>query len=171
MKQGKGQRIRNECCRAHAGNIRSLIVIPDLTGIEPQPSGVCREGSPLDAAKIIRRFDPTVPIVFISSSNGFAAGTYNKRRVLYHLRCGTVIEGMETLSWASDKLLPYRCFVQPHRSYLVNLQHADSIEVYETRKYGKYYQIILQNRSAVPITVYKEHGIKQRFLEYQMGKG
>ena len=36
------------------------IVMPDLTGIAPQPSGVCREGSPLDAAKIIRRFDPTL---------------------------------------------------------------------------------------------------------------
>ena len=193
-------------------------VMPDLTGIE--------------VAKIIRRFNPTAPIVFISSTNGFAAESYalkaanyllkpasheklfpvldelleqtlpakdeaalivktkgglekilisnlvfakasnagETRRLLYHLRCGTIVEGMQNLSWACDNLLQYGCFVKPHRSYVVNLQYADTIEVYKVTKKNKLYQIILQNLAAVHIAPGKAREIKQRLLEWQMNE-
>lgn len=64
------------------------------------------------------------------------------RNVLYHLRSGSVAECKEAFSSACDRLLKYRCFLKPHRSYLVNMQYIDTIDNH---------RIIMQNRSSVPI--------------------
>ncbi|MCL1813958.1 MAG: hypothetical protein FWG29_10630, partial [Treponema sp.] len=57
-----------------------------------------------------------------------------------------------------------------HRSYVVNLQYADTIEVYKVTKKNKLYQIILQNLAAVHIAPDKDREIKQRLLEWQMNE-
>ena len=54
---------------------------------------------------------------------------------------------------------------------LITQYRETKIEAYETNIRNKRYQIVLQNHAPVPIARGKEHEIKQRFLEYQMGKG
>ncbi|MFA5523653.1 MAG: LytTR family DNA-binding domain-containing protein [Tissierellales bacterium] len=81
------------------------------------------------------------------------------RNVLYHLRSGKVIECKEPFSSVCDTLLKYKCFIKPHRSYLVNMQYVDTIENH---------QITLQTLSAVPVAQGKAKEIKQQYLNYQM---
>ncbi len=84
------------------------------------------------------------------------------RNVLYHMRSGKVIECTEVFSSVCDKLLKYKCFIKPHRSYLVNMQYVDIIESH---------QITLQTISSVPIAQGKAREIKQQYLNYQMEGG
>lgn len=81
------------------------------------------------------------------------------RNVLYHLRSGKVIECTEAFSSVCETLLKYRCFVKPHRSYLVNMQYVDTIENH---------QVTLQTFSSVPVAQGKAREIKERYLNYQM---
>lgn len=81
------------------------------------------------------------------------------RNVFYHLRSGKVIECREAFSSVCDNLMKYRCFIKPHRSYLVNMQYVDTIENH---------QITLQTLSAVPIAQGKAREIRQQYLNYQM---
>ena len=81
------------------------------------------------------------------------------RNVLYHLRSGKVVECTEPFSPVCDNLIKYRCFMKPHRSYIVNMQYIDTIENH---------QITLQTISSVPIAQGKSREIKQKYLNYQM---
>ena len=81
------------------------------------------------------------------------------RKVLYHLRSGKVIECKEPFSPVCDNLLKYRCFIKPHRSYLVNMQYVDTIDNH---------QVTLQPLSSVPVAQGKAREIKQQYLNYQM---
>lgn len=81
------------------------------------------------------------------------------RNVLYNLRSGKVIECIESFFSVCDTLLKYRCFIKPHRSYLVNMQYVDTIENQ---------QLILQTLSVIPIAQGKVREIKQQYLDYQM---
>lgn len=81
------------------------------------------------------------------------------RNVLYHLRSGKIIKCTESFSSVCDTLLKYRCFIKPHRSYLVNMQYVDTIENH---------QITLQTLSSIPIAQGKTKEIKQQYLNYQM---
>jgi len=51
------------------------------------------------------------------------------RNVLYHLRSGKIIECTQPFSSVCITLLKYRCFVRPHRSYIINMQYVDTIEI------------------------------------------
>jgi DNA-binding LytR/AlgR family response regulator len=81
------------------------------------------------------------------------------RNVFYHLRSGKVIECTEAFSPVYDNLMKYKCFIKPHRSYLVNMQYVDTIENQ---------QITLQTLSSVPVAQGKAKEIKQQYLNYQM---
>jgi DNA-binding LytR/AlgR family response regulator len=171
----------------------------------------------MDAAKEIRTFDKTAPILFFTASPEFALESYSVkavgyvlkpiskeklfftldevleqmkakdeedavivksnegiqkilisnlvfvevygRNVLHHLRSGKVIACTESFSAVCDSLQKYRCFMKPHRSYLVNMQYIDTIENH---------QIILQTLSAVPVAQGKAKEMKQQYLHYQM---
>ena len=179
------------------------IIMPGFTGI--------------DAAKEIRGFDKTAPILFFTSSPEFALESYSVkavnyvlkpvskekffftfddmlehikaedkedavivksnegiqkilisnlvftevigRNVLYHLSSGKVIECTEPFSSVCDNLLKYRCFIKPHRSYLINMQYVDTIENH---------QVTLQTRSSVLVAQGKAQELKRRYLAYQM---
>lgn len=81
------------------------------------------------------------------------------RNVLYHLRSGKVIECNSSFSSVCDTLLNYRCFIKPHRSYLVNMQYVNTIDNH---------QITLQTLTTVPIAQGKSKEIKSLYLKYQM---
>jgi len=81
------------------------------------------------------------------------------RNVLYHLRSGKVIECREPFASACDQLMKYRCFMKPHRSFLVNMQYVDTI--------GNHH-ITLQTLTSIPIAQGKAKEKKQQYLDYQM---
>lgn len=81
------------------------------------------------------------------------------RNVLYHLSSGKVIECTESFSSVYDALMKYGCFIKPHRSYLVNMQYVDTIQIH---------QITLQTLSVIPVAQGKAREIRQQYLNYQM---
>lgn len=81
------------------------------------------------------------------------------RSVLYHLLSGKVIECTESFTSVCNNLLKHSCFIKTHRSYIVNMQHIDTI--------GNH-QVTLQTLSSVPIAQGKAREIKQRYLAFQM---
>lgn len=81
------------------------------------------------------------------------------RSVLYHLLSGKVIECTESFTSVCNNLLKHSCFIKTHRSYIVNMQHIDTIDNH---------QVTLQTLSSVPIAQGKAREIKQRYLAFQM---
>lgn len=81
------------------------------------------------------------------------------RNVLYHLHSGKVIECTESFSSVCNNLLKYRCFIKPHRAYLVNMQYVDTTENH---------QVTLQTLSSIPVAQDKTREIKKQYLNYQM---
>jgi len=174
--------------------------------------------SGIDAAREIRSFDRTAPILFFTSSPEYALESYGVkaasyvlkpisreklfsalddaleriglqeredaivvksteglqrillrnlsyveamgRHVLYHLFSGRTIACAEPFSAVCGRLLPYGCFVKPHRSYLVNMQHVEAIDQR---------QLTLQNRAVIPVAQGKAREVRQRYLDFQMG--
>ena len=81
------------------------------------------------------------------------------RNVLYHLHSGKVIECTDSFSSVCDNLIKFGCFIKPHRSYLVNMQHVNTIENH---------MVTLHTLSSVPIAQGKTREIKEQYLNYQM---
>jgi DNA-binding LytR/AlgR family response regulator len=81
------------------------------------------------------------------------------RNVLYHLISGKVVVCTEPFSAACESLMKFGCFVRPHRSYIVNMRHIDTIEN------GR---IAMQEGSVVPIAQGKGKDVRQQYLGYQM---
>lgn len=81
------------------------------------------------------------------------------RSVLYHMLSGKVIECVEPFSPVCDSLQKQGRFMKTHRSYIVNMQHVDTIENH---------QVTLQNLSTAPIAQGKVREVKAQYLAYQM---
>ena len=83
------------------------------------------------------------------------------RTVHYHIRPNRTITCIESFSALCDRLLEFGCFVQTHRSYIINMQYVDIID-------NK--QVTLQTRAAIPIAQGKAKKIRQQYLSYQMNE-
>lgn len=81
------------------------------------------------------------------------------RNVLYHLLSGKVVECTEAFSSVCHNLMEYKCFIKPHRSYLVNMKYINTI---------KNHELTLQTLSSIPIAQGKTKEIKMQYLNYQM---
>lgn len=81
------------------------------------------------------------------------------RRVVYYLSSGKAVESIAQFSEVCEELFSYNEFIQPHRSYLVNMHYISSI---------KNMEIILQTNVAVPIAKRRTAEIKERYLAFQM---
>lgn len=81
------------------------------------------------------------------------------RRVIYYLSFGKAIESIAQFSEVCEELFYYSEFIQPHRSYLVNMHYISGI---------KNMEIILQTNVAVPIAKRRTAEIKERYLAFQM---
>jgi len=81
------------------------------------------------------------------------------RSVLYHLISGKVVTCAEAFGPVCQALMKFGCFVQPHRSFIVNMRHIDTIESS---------RITMQDKSVVPIAQGKAKEVRQQYLSYQM---
>ena len=82
-----------------------------------------------------------------------------RRKVLYCLNSGRIIECSSKFSKVCDTLLEHDYFIKPHRSYVVNMNYINTIENTE---------ITLQIPHSIPIAQGKGKEIKDCYLAFQM---
>lgn len=84
------------------------------------------------------------------------------RTLLFHLSSGRVLESAGSLDELSRRLLPYGCFLRPHRSYLIHLGYVQSIS---------YRAVVMSSLTEIPIPRGKYNEIKDAFLAYAFRNG
>ena len=84
------------------------------------------------------------------------------RTLFLHLTSGKVLESSGSLDDLHRQLESYGCFLRPHRSFLVNLDHVQHLS---------YRSIIMSCRAEIPIPRGKYNQIKTIFLEHAFQNG
>lgn len=84
------------------------------------------------------------------------------RTLLFHLSSGKVLECTGSLDELSRRLVPYGCFLRPHRSYLIHLGYVQSIS---------HRTITMSSLTEIPIPRGKYNEIKDAFLAYAFQNG
>lgn len=84
------------------------------------------------------------------------------RTLLFHLSSGKVLESTGSLDELSRRLLPYGCFLRPHRSYLIHLGYVQSIS---------YRAVTMSSLTEIPLPRGKYNEIKDAFLAYVFRNG
>ena len=79
------------------------------------------------------------------------------RTIFFHLTNGTVLESTGSLDELSRQLQPYDCFLRVHRSYLINLDHVQSIS---------YRSVTMKNEAEIPLPRGRYQETKEAYLEY-----
>ena len=83
------------------------------------------------------------------------------RTLLLHLDNGQVLESAGGLDKLAAELTAYENFVRPHRSYLVNMDHIQSIS---------YRGLQLTDQTEIPIPHGRFSELKERYLEYAFSR-
>ena len=79
------------------------------------------------------------------------------RTLFIHLTSGRVLESIGSMDELSRRLEQYGCFIRPHRSYVVNLEHIQSIS---------HNLITMSCLTEIPIPRGKYNEVKDAYLEY-----
>ena len=74
-----------------------------------------------------------------------------------HLTTGEVLESSGTMDNLSKQLEGYGCFLRPHRSFLINMEHIQSISSQA---------VTMSCLTNIPIPRGKFHEVKDAYLEY-----
>jgi DNA-binding LytR/AlgR family response regulator len=77
----------------------------------------------------------------IKSNQGLVRAYINKlefaeiigRTIFYHFTDGSITQAQGVLSELEGVLLPHSCFIKPHRSYIVNMSHIESLSQREIK--------------------------------------
>jgi len=77
------------------------------------------------------------------------------RTILYHLTDGSVIEAISTMSELEKTLLVHTCFIKPHRSYIINMKHIDTLSKRDIR---------MKSQNLIPIAKAKAKMIKSAYM-------
>lgn len=79
------------------------------------------------------------------------------RTLFIHMTSGEVLESAGSMDVFSDQLASFGCFLRPHRSYLVNMDHVKNFT---------YRAVIMSCLTEIPIPRGKYREVKERYLEY-----
>lgn len=79
------------------------------------------------------------------------------RTILYYLTDGSVIEAIGSLRELEKELLSNPCFIKPHRSYIINMQHIGTI--------GQS-QIKMQSQALVPMAKANRNTVKSAYITF-----
>lgn len=79
------------------------------------------------------------------------------RTILYHLTDGSVIEALGSLRELEKILLSYPCFIKTHRSFIINLEHIDTISQREIKT---------QSHALVPIAKSNYVTVKSAYITF-----
>ena len=83
------------------------------------------------------------------------------RRVIYHLQNGGQVDCIARFSAIAGELLKNIEFIQPHRSYLVNMSYINIIGTMDME---------LQDHTVLPLAQRRVTEIKEHYLAYQTGE-
>lgn len=135
----------------------------------------------MDVAKEIRQYDTNMKIIFLTSSPEFAVESYSvgayfyqlkpiweesffrlmdavlRRKLLFHLENGAVLESAGSLDDLAGQLMQYSNFFRPHRSFLVNMEYIQNISSRSIK---------MVNDAEIPIPHGKCSEIKNTYMEY-----
>ena len=135
----------------------------------------------MDVAKEIRQYDTNMKIIFLTSSPEFAVESYSvgayfyqlkpiweesffrlmdavlRRKLLFHLEDGAVLESAGSLDDLAGQLMQYSNFFRPHRSFLVNMEYIQNISSRSIK---------MVNDAEIPIPHGKCSEIKNTYMEY-----
>jgi len=84
------------------------------------------------------------------------------RTLFMHLTSGKVLESSGSMDELSKQLEPYGCFLRPHRSYLINLDHVQMLSSNA---------ITMSCLTEIPLPRGKYHEVKDAYLERAFQKG
>lgn len=79
------------------------------------------------------------------------------RTLFIHLTTGKILESTGSLDELSRHLEPFGCFLRSHRSYIVNLEHVQSLSSHA---------ITMSCLTEIPIPRGKYNEVKEAYLEY-----
>ena len=79
----------------------------------------------------------------------------------FHMNNGTVIESAGSLDDLCNELMPYKNFLRPHRSFLINMEYVRNIS---------YKAVTMDSLTKIPIPHGKCSQIKNLYLEYALGR-
>ena len=80
----------------------------------------------------------------------------NHRTLFIHLVGGKILESIGSLDELSKQLELYGCFLRPHRSYLINLDHVQNLT---------YHSITMSSSVKIPLARGKYHEVKDAYLK------
>ena len=81
----------------------------------------------------------------------------NGRSIYYHITDGTVIEAAGTMSELEQLLSGNSCFIKPHRSYIINMEHLDTLSQRD---------IVMRSRKIVPIAKANYGSLRSAYIEF-----
>lgn len=79
------------------------------------------------------------------------------RSIFYHLTDGSVIESSGSMVELEKDLSSYSCFIKPHRSYIINMDHIDTIGQKEIK---------MQSSAIVPLAKSNYPIVKEAYISY-----
>ena len=84
------------------------------------------------------------------------------RTLLIHLTSGKVLESTGSLDELNRQLEPYGCFLRPHRSFLINLDHVQNLS---------HHSITMSCMTEIPLPRGKYQEVKDAYLEHMCVSG
>lgn len=85
----------------------------------------------------------------------------DNRTLVLHLANGTVLESIGSLGRLYRQLMPFGCFLQPHRSYIVNLDYVQTLSARD---------IIMFGQVKIPLSNGKRNEVKKAFLAHTVSR-
>lgn len=79
------------------------------------------------------------------------------RSIFYHLTDGSVIEALGSMVELENDIRSYSCFIKPHRSYIINMDHIDTVCQKEIR---------MQSSAVVPLAKANYPIVKAAYISY-----
>lgn len=79
------------------------------------------------------------------------------RTILYHFTDGSVIEAVGSMIELEEELLTYLCFIKPHRSYIINMEHIDTLSQREIK---------MQSLALVPMAKANFRTVKSAYMAF-----
>jgi len=79
------------------------------------------------------------------------------RTILYHLTDNSVIEAFGSMFMLEKELLSNLCFIKPHRSYIINMEHVGTLSQREIK---------MQSLTLVPMAKANYNSVKSAYMTY-----
>jgi DNA-binding LytR/AlgR family response regulator len=83
------------------------------------------------------------------------------KSLFYHFIDGSVIEAAGSMSEVEKELRDNPCFIKPHRSYIINMTHIDTISSKEIK---------MQSQILVPLARARLNTVKSTYLNFAFNK-